>query len=219
MTRTPFQHHIAASVAGARLSAIKEMAMLSAALDDVASLSWGLPSFPTPEPIRAAVSRALAADPDIGKYALPNGLRELRSLVAETHARRTGVRVDPDANVFITAGNMQGMNSLLHALLDPGDEVVLTDPGFASHYEQIRLHGGVPVAWPLDEANGWAMDVDALAGLVTERTRAIVLVNPSNPTGNVFTREDLLRLGDIVRRHDLVLLLDDPYSRLRLRAP
>lgn len=206
------EHRISPQVAGASLSAIKEMAMLAAQVEDVASLSWGLPSFRTPEHIRKAVATALATDPDIGKYTLPNGLPALRELVASEHARKTGVQVSADDNVFITAGNMQGMNSLLHVLLAPGDEVILTDPGFASHTQQIRLHGGVPVPWPLDEARGWAMDLKALPGLITERTRALVLVNPSNPTGSLFSREELAALGRIISERDLVLLLDDPYS-------
>jgi aspartate/methionine/tyrosine aminotransferase len=208
------QRRAARHVAGARLSAIKEMTMLAAGMTDVASLSWGLPSFATPEPIREAVTRALGSDPDIGKYALPDGLPELRSLVALTHAGKTGVQVDPDANVLITAGNMQGMSSLFHALLEPGDEIILTDPGFASHFQQIRLHGGVPVAWPLVEVDRWALDTEALEGLVTERTRAVVLVNPSNPTGSLFSRQALARLGEIAQERDLLLLMDDPYSEL-----
>jgi aminotransferase len=207
-------HRAARHVAEASLSAIKEMTMLAAGVPDVASLSWGLPSFATPEPIREAVALALASDPDIGKYALPDGLPELRSLVALEHRRKTGVRVDPDENVFITAGNMQGMSSLFQVLLEPGDEIVLTDPGFASHFQQIRLHGGVPVAWPLIEEGGWALDTDALEGLISERTRALVLVNPSNPTGTLFSRRSLSRVGEIARERDILLLLDDPYSEL-----
>jgi aspartate/methionine/tyrosine aminotransferase len=214
MTDQPSPHRVARQVAGARLSAIKAMSMLAAQIDDVASLSWGLPSFATPEPIREAVSRAFANDPDIGKYALPNGLPEFRSLVVEEHARKTGVRVDPDENVFITAGNMQGMSTLFHVLLEPGDEIILTDPGFASHYEQIRLHGGVPVGWPLDEEKGWEMDTALLDELITDRTRAVVLVNPSNPTGSLFSKQTLLRLGEIAVARDLLLIIDDPYSEL-----
>lgn len=205
---------VCAAVAGARLSAIKEMALRSAQVPDAASLTWGLPSFATPEHIREAVSRALAGDPDAGKYTLPNGLPELRQAVVERHAQATGVRVDPDRNVLVTAGNMQGMNALFHTLLDPGDEVILTDPGFASHIQQIRLAGGVPVHWPLEEAAGWRLDPDRLAELVTPRTKALVLVIPANPTGTVFPKADLQRVAGFVREHGLLLLLDDPYSDL-----
>ena len=205
---------ISPRVAGITVSAIKEMSILSAHVPDVASLAWGLPSFRTPENIRAVVSAALDGDPDIGKYALPDGLAQLRKAVVEGHARHTGVAVDADRNVLISAGNMQALNALFHTILDTDDEVILTDPGFASHFHQIRLCGGRPVHWSLDEAQGWSLDVGALQALITARTKAILLVSPSNPTGSIFSRRQLLRVADIAAEHDLLLLVDDPYSFL-----
>jgi aspartate/methionine/tyrosine aminotransferase len=200
------------TVQSVQLSAIKDMAMRSAAVQGAVSLSWGLPSFRTPEIILQAVAEALASDADVGKYTLPNGLLSLRRQVAEHHLAETGVAVDPDSNVFITAGNMQGMSSLLRAIIDPGDEVILTDPGFASHLQQIRLCGGVPIPWALDEQRQWSLDVDRLPELISERTKAIVLVSPSNPTGTVFTEAQLSRVGEIAREYRLLIFLDDPYS-------
>lgn len=206
------KNRTSANVRRIELSAIKEMAMRAAALEDVASLAWGLPSFATPAPIRSAVREALDSDPDIGKYALPDGLPELRRLVAATHRAATGLPVDPDAHVVVTAGNMQGINALLHVLLDPGDEVIVTDPGFASHVQQVRLCAGTVVPWTLDERRGWALDADALPGLVSERTKAVIVVSPSNPTGAIFEERALRRLGDVARAHGLMVLVDDPYS-------
>jgi aspartate/methionine/tyrosine aminotransferase len=205
---------VAGPVAGASLSAIKEMAMLSARIPDAASLTWGVPSFRTPEHIRQAASVALETDPDVGKYALPTGLPALRALAAKHHLQRTGVEVDPERNVLITAGNMQGMSCLLRVLIEPGDEIVMTDPGFASHIQQIRLAGGVPVPWPLAENAGWALQIDALAERITPRTKAVILVCPSNPTGTVFPKADLLRLGQLAEEHGLLVLIDDPYSEI-----
>ena len=123
-----FNTWVSQNVSGMSISAIKEMAMLSAKIEGVASLAWGLPSFRTPEYIRDSVSKALANDSDIGKYALPDGLKELREMVAEKHAQETGVAVDADTQVVITAGNMQGLNTLFHVCLNPGDEIIVTDP-------------------------------------------------------------------------------------------
>jgi aminotransferase len=198
-------------VAHLAISGIKEMAMRAARLADIASLAWGLPSFRTPQNIRDAISTQLELDPDIGKSALPDGLPKLRHAVAAEHLAATGIATDPDRNVIITAGNMQAINALLHTALDPGDEVIVTDPGFSSHIQQIRLCGGKPVYWQLDEEAGWALNVDALAGLITGRTRAVILVSPSNPTGNIFSKADLLEVGRIVRECGLLLILDDPY--------
>ena len=147
------------NVSSLALSAIKDMAMRSAKVPDVASLAWGLPTFRTPEHIRRVVKQQLDADPDIGKYALPDGLPELRKIVAERHQLETGVATDPDRHVMITAGNMQGLNALFHALIDRGDEIIMTDPGFASHAQQIRLCGGNPIHWKMREEDEWSLDV------------------------------------------------------------
>ncbi|GAB4358104.1 MAG: pyridoxal phosphate-dependent aminotransferase [Kiloniellaceae bacterium] len=203
---------LAETVAGIAVSAIKDMAMRAAGLEDVASLTWGLPSFRAPAHIRRAVQGLLDSDPELGMYSLPDGLPALRRAAAAAHRAATGVAVDPDRNVTVTAGNMQGLNALFHVLLDPGDEIIVTDPGFASHLQQIRLCGGRPVYWPLDEARGWALDVDALPALITPRTKAIVLVSPANPTGTIFPEAELRRLGAVARAHGVFILLDDPYS-------
>jgi aspartate/methionine/tyrosine aminotransferase len=203
---------IARNVASMQVSAIKQMAMLSARVPGAASLAWGLPSFRTPQHIRDAVKAALDTDADVGKYALPDGVPALRRLAAERHRRVTGTTVDPDENVLVTAGNMQGLNALLHTLLDAGDEVIVTDPGFASHVQQIRLCGGQPVYWPLDEVGGWSLDVDSLPDIITPRTKALVLVSPSNPTGRIFPEQSLRRVGAIAASHGIRVLVDDPYS-------
>lgn len=205
---------ISRAVEGVQLSAIKEMAILGAQAPDAVSLAWGLPSFRTPAHIRAAVAEALEDDPDIGKYALPGGLAELRQIVARHHQSATGLSVNPDSNVLITCGNMQGMSSLLRAILDPGDEVVMTDPGFASHIQQIRLLDGEPVYWALDEEQAWGLNLDLLPTLCNSRTKAIVLVTPANPTGTVFSEDDLLVLGEFALANRILILVDDPYSSL-----
>ncbi|MDU8913897.1 pyridoxal phosphate-dependent aminotransferase [Aestuariicoccus sp. MJ-SS9] len=194
------------------MSAIKEMSILSARVPGAASLAWGLPSFRTPEPIRAAVARALDEDPAAGMYALPAGLPELRAAVAREHARRTGQSVDPETRVQITAGNMEGLQTLFQAIVDPGDEVIVTDPGFVSHISQIRFCGGPPVFWAMDEGNGWALDIDALPALIGPRTKAIVLVTPSNPTGAILSRDTLRAAARIARDRGVLIVLDDPYS-------
>ncbi len=203
---------VSKNVAGIAVSEIKGMAMRGAKIMDTASLTWGLPSFRTPEHIRRAVAQHMETDADIGKYSLPDGIPELRRLVAETHLAATGIDVDPDRNVVITAGNMEGLNALFHVVIDPGDEIIVTDPGFASHFQQIRLCGGRVVFWPLDEAQGWRLDIEALPDLITERTKAIILVSPSNPTGRIFSEDELRRIGQIAKNRGLLILLDDPYS-------
>jgi len=196
----------------AEVSAIKEMAMLGASVEGVASLAWGLPSFRTPDYIREGVKKCLDQDPDAGKYTLPDGLPEFRQLAAEKYLADTGVEVSAVDNVMISAGNMQALNTVFHTMLDPGDEIILTDPCFASHIQQIILFNGKPVYWPLDEANGWSFDIEELPRLITEKTQAIVLVSPSNPTGKIFTEQELRQVGEIALQHDILVIIDDPYS-------
>ena len=203
---------ISKNVSGMALSAIKDMAMRSARVEGAASLTWGLPSFETPAHIRQAVELALHTDQDIGKYSLPDGLVELRQAVAETHVSATGIEINPNRNVVITAGNMEGLNTLLHVLIDPGDEIIVTDPGFASHFQQIQLCGGKTVFWQMDESRDWALDLDALPKLISDRTKAIILVTPSNPTGKIFEEMELRQIGEIARQRNILILLDDPYS-------
>jgi aspartate/methionine/tyrosine aminotransferase len=202
---------LSARAGGLAMSAIKEMAMRSARVPGAASLAWGLPSFPTPAPMRRAVARALEEDPAIGMYALPNGLPEFRAAIAEAHARDTGRFPDPETEIMVTAGNMEGIATALHVLVDPGDEVVLTDPCFASHIQQVRMVGGAPVHWPLEERLGWQPDPDALARLIGPRTKAILLVSPVNPTGTILSEEVLRAAALLAERHGIMVLVDDPY--------
>ena len=202
---------ISGNVSNITISAIKKMAMLSAKTEGSVSLAWGLPTFRTPAYIRKGTAERLEADPEAGMYALPDGLRELRDLVTQLHFRETGVKVDPDENVLISAGNMQGLNTIFHVITDPGDEIIVTDPGFASHLNQIKLCGGKPVFWQLQKDRGWGLDLDRLPELITNRTKAILLVSPSNPTGKIFSREELLEVGRIAKQNNLLIILDDPY--------
>jgi len=203
---------VSTNVHESEVSAIKEMAMLSAGIKDAVSLTWGLPSFQTPTYIREGVIQYLKDDVDAGKYTLPDGLSQLRQLVVEKHKNETGIEIDADKNVLISAGNMQALNTLFHTMLDPGDEIVLTDPCFASHIQQIKLFSGKPVYWPLNENNNYSLDVDLLPGLITDKTQAIVLVSPSNPTGKIFTRSELLQVAEVARQRNILLIIDDPYS-------
>ena len=196
----------------AHVSAIKDMAMRSSKVPGAASLTWGLPSFQTPEYIREGIKNILDNDIDAGKYTLPDGLLDLRQLVAKVHKNKTGITIDADKNIIIGAGNMQGLNTLFHTMLDPGDEIIVTDPCFASHIQQIILFNGVPVYWVLNEEDNWSLDIDKLPSLITDKTQAIVLVSPSNPTGKIFTKEELVKVGEIAKEHNIFVIIDDPYS-------
>ena len=103
------------------------------------------------------------------------------------------------------------MASAISEIPGDDDEVIVTDPGFASHLQQIKLCGAHPVYWPLLEEKGWSLDIDALEGLITAKTKAIVLVSPSNPTGTIFTETQLRQVAALAAAHNIFILIDDPY--------
>ncbi len=203
---------ISARVRGMAVSAIKEMSLLAMEIPGTVSLAWGLPSFETPLAIRQRMAEELLTNPDIGKYAPPPGLPALKAKIAERLARDKGLPANPQTEILITAGGMQALMMTFMTILDPGDEVLLTSPGFSSHYEQITLASSEPVGVPLVEEEGWRLDLEAFRRAVTPKTRAIVIVNPANPTGTVFKEDELRELARLALERDLYLVTDDPYE-------
>jgi aminotransferase len=194
------------------VSAIKEMSLLAMEIPGTVSLAWGLPSFETPLAIRKRISEELLTNPEIGKYSPPPGLPQLKAKIAERLGREKGIPADPQKDILITAGGMQALMMSFMTILNPGEEVLLTSPGFSSHYEQITLASGVPVGVPLVEEEGWRLDLPSIRRAITRKTRALVIVNPANPTGTVFKEAELRRLADLALEHDLYIVTDDPYE-------
>ncbi len=177
----------------------------------VIHLEIGEPDFDTPANIREAAKHAL----DTGKTHYPPfpGIPELREAIAADSALRRGFAPDP-ADVFVTVGGKGVMYYAILALVDPGDEVVVPDPGYPIYESVTRFVGGVPVPIAIRQENDFRLDPDELASLVTERTKLIVINSPANPTGGVLTAEDLRRIAAIAIERDLVVLSDEIYSRI-----
>ena len=177
----------------------------------VIHLEVGEPDFDTPVNVREAAKRAI----DAGKTHYPpfSGIPELRAAIAADTAVRRGFAPDP-ANVFVTIGGKGVMYYAILALVNPGDEVIVPDPGYPIYESVTRFVGGVPVGIPIRQENAFRLDPDELASLVTPRTRLIVINSPANPTGGVLTRGDLERIAEIALRHDLTVLSDEIYSRI-----
>ena len=178
---------------------------------DIIHLQIGEPDFDTPAHVREAAKRAL--DEGATHYAPYPGIPALREAIAEDATRRKGFDVTPD-RVFVTVG---GKGVMLYAILgtiDPGDEVIVPDPGYPIYESLVRFIGATPVPIPIRMENEFRLDVDELASLTTPRTRMIVINSPANPTGGVLTREDLERIAALAREHDLVVLADEIYGRI-----
>jgi aspartate aminotransferase len=174
-------------------------------------LQLGEPDFDTPAHVREAAKRAL----DAGEthYAPFAGIPALREAIAADVTARKGFAADP-SQVFVTVGGKGVMLYAILGLVDPGDEVLVPDPGYPIYESLVRFVGATPVSVPIRMANDFRLDVDELASLVTPRTRGLVLNSPANPTGGVLTRGDLEAIAAIAIRHDLWVLADEIYSRI-----
>jgi aspartate aminotransferase len=177
----------------------------------VIHLEIGEPDFDTPANIRDAAKRAL--DRGATHYTPTPGIPELRAAIASDATARKGFAVTPDRVVVVPGGKPVMFFAVL-ALVDEGDEVIYPDPGFPIYESMARYVGGRAVPCPIRQENGFRLDPDELASLVTPRTRLVILNSPANPTGGVSTREDLERIAAMAREHDFTILADEIYGRI-----
>ena len=178
---------------------------------DVIHLEVGMPSFDTPAHIKEACKAAL--DSGMVHYGDFLGNEPFRRALAEKLAARNGIEAALD-EILVTSGLTHGAYITCMAALDPGDEVMLLSPYYPQHINKIELAGGVVVTAPLDRSRDFALDGKAIRERLSPRTRMIVLVNPANPTGRVYTREELQELADIAIEHDLLVMSDDVYEQI-----
>ncbi len=173
-------------------------------------LDQGELSFEAPEAIKDALTRAIAANHT--HYVQTNGVPQLRELLTERLRTRASIPVETSDEVLITAGGMHGLYLISHALLDPGDEILVPDPVWPSTTAHILTTQAVPIGCPLHESLRWRYDLDELESKITPRTRAIFLNSPHNPTGGVLTRKDLGHITDLARERNLWIISDEAYE-------
>jgi aminotransferase len=205
---------IARRVAQISVSAIKQMPVLAAKVEGCISLGQGIPSFPTPSFITERVIEALRHKDWIGKYSLQPGLPALKQAVAGRLGQTKGIGVDPETELFISCGAMEALAAGLATVIERGDEVLLPSPNYASHIEQILFAEGVPVFVPLVEEQGWKLDIRGFEKAVTRKTKAILICHPMNPTGAVFSQDDLRALAEIAIERSLFVIADEAYDFL-----
>ncbi len=175
--------------------------------EHVIHLEIGEPDFPAHPAAARACIRAIEAGQT--HYTDSRGLAELREAIAEDHERRFGVRVEPE-RILVSNGTSPAMLLVFAALVGEGDEVVLATPHYPCYPNFVRMSGGVPVLVPADPASGYAMDVEAVRGALTPRTRAIVVSSPANPTGAVQSEQTLRELASL----GLPIISDEIYDGL-----
>jgi aminotransferase len=191
-------------------SATKEMAIIAARIGGCASLGQGVPSFTTPAHIIEAVTKVLVEDPSSGQYSLQTGMPALRNRIAEYLYDEKKIRVDPESEICVTVGGMEALLATVLTVVDEGDEVILPTPTYASYIEQVLLAGGIPKYVQLTE--NWGLDLEAISRAITPKTRAIMLCNPGNPTGTVFSDAETIALCRLAVAHNFVIITDEAYD-------
>jgi aspartate aminotransferase len=203
---------IAAIAESATLAVDAKAKALKAAGRPVIGFGAGEPDFPTPDYIVAAAIKA-CSDPKWHRYTPAGGLPELKEAVAVKTKRDSGYEVSAN-QVLITNGGKQALYNAFAALLDPGDEVILPAPYWTTYPESIRLAGGVPVEVMTDETSGYRATIDQLNAALTPRTKALVFVSPSNPTGAVYSPAEVKAIGEWAVAKGVWVITDEIYEHL-----
>jgi len=186
------------------------MELRASRIPGVVSLAQGVPSFDTPEPVKRAAIEAIEKG-KVAKYSLAPGTLEFRETIAQ-YLEKENKFYDFETEIIATAGSIEAIAATLLAILEPGDEVLIPDPTYASYQPAIKIARGVPVFVPLDEGRHWALDIEKFEKLITPRTKAFLFCNPNNPTGTIFKRNQLHALAQLAIKHNLYILDDEVYK-------
>lgn len=208
------KHLVNAKVQDIHVSPIQELMSRVKERPGVISLGWGIPPFELPSHIKEAVQKALWEDPSLNHYSPLSGLPGLQERIAARIEQEASISIDPRREILVTVGAMQAIFITLQALLESDDEVILPVPGFGPHAEQVRMAGGRPVYTSLLEEMGWMLDVNEVKTLITARTKAVILTNPLNPTGSLFSQANLQAIAELACTHHFYLIMDDTYRAL-----
>jgi len=177
---------------------------------NIIHLEIGEPDFNTPEHIKNAAIRSLHANRT--HYTPAAGIMELRAAVADYVQRTRGASVTPE-HVVVTPGAKPIIAAILMALLNPDDEVIIPDPAYPAYRSITTYVGAKPVSLPLIESRDFRFEISALEAAITPKTKILVLNSPHNPTGGILTPEDITAIAEIVRKHDILVISDEIYSR------
>jgi aspartate/methionine/tyrosine aminotransferase len=192
-------------------SVIREMTRVANQYGAI-NLAQGFPDFPMPAPMKDAACAAIQGD--INQYAITWGTPALRLAIAEKYRKWYSLEVDPEREITVTCGATEAMAAVFLALVNPGDEVIVFEPYYENYGPDAILAGATPVYVPL-EGLDWKLDPDKLRAAFTNRTRAIVVNTPQNPTGRVFTREEIGLIAELCQKYDAIAVTDEIYEHIR----
>jgi aspartate/methionine/tyrosine aminotransferase len=193
-----------------RESVIREMTRL-ALQHGAVNLAQGFPDFPAPAEIKAAAQQAILDD--LNQYPITWGVKPFRDAICASYKRFHGLEIDPEREVTVCCGATEGMISTLLALIDPGDEVIIFEPFYENYWPDSQLTGATCRYVRLHEPD-WTFSRDELRAAFTKRTRAVILNSPNNPTGSVFSLEQLQFIGELCEEYDCLLITDEIYEHV-----
>ncbi|RLI24963.1 MAG: pyridoxal phosphate-dependent aminotransferase [Candidatus Hecatellales archaeon] len=199
------------------VSGIRRLFELASKMGDVINLGIGEPDFNTPENIKEAAKRAL--DEDFTHYTANVGIPELREAIAEKLRRENGIDVDPESEIMVTSGATQALTMAIFAILNEGEELLIPSPTFVSYSAAALFAGGVPVEVETKEEENFKVNVEELERHVSDRTKAIVISTPNNPTGSILTRRNLEEIAGFAVEHDLIVISDEVYEKIVYEEP
>jgi len=203
---------IAQKVATLPPSGIRKFFDLLACMEDVISLGIGEPDFVTPWHIREAGIYSL--EKGYTMYTSNSGMPELRQELARYLENHYGVNYHPEREILITTGSSEGLDLILRAIINLGDEVIIPNPCYGAYPADITLAGGVPVVIPTYEENNFIIRATDIDAKITQKTRAILIGYPSNPTGAVMSKREADAIAQLAKKHDLLVISDEIYARL-----
>jgi aminotransferase len=193
-------------------SGIRKFFDLLSSIEDVISLGIGEPDFVTPWHIREAGIYSL--EQGYTMYTSNSGMPELRQELACYLELHYGVDYHPEHEILITAGSSEGLDLVLRAIINPGDEAIIPDPCYVAYPADITLAGGTPVLVPTNEKNNFVVRATDIEARVTKKTKAILIGYPANPTGAVMSRREADAIAELARKHNLLVISDEIYARL-----
>jgi aminotransferase len=193
-------------------SGIRRFFDLAVTMEGVISLGVGEPDFVTPWSIREASIQSIESG--ITSYTGNAGLLELRQEISAYLHRSFGVQYTPEHEIIVTVGGSQAIDLALRAIVDPGDEVIIVEPTFVAYSPIVSLAGGVPIPVHTRPENEFKLQPEEIEKVVTERTKAIIICSPNNPTGTMLRKEELEEIAKIVEKHDLLVISDEIYAEL-----
>jgi len=193
-------------------SGIRKFFDLVQAMPDAISLGVGEPDYTTPWHIREAAIESIEKGQTM--YTSNSGILELRKELYKYLKNDFNVEYDPNNEILVTVGVSEGLDLAMRAIINPGDEVIISDPAYVAYASAVILADGIPVAVPTYESNNFALAAKEIEKYITQKTRAILMGYPANPTGAVMSREQLSAIAQLAQKHNLIVVSDEIYAKL-----